>query len=108
MSQVAATGSEEPTTSKLRLGFEEGTGLVEGLSEDDTPGLPGVKFDHRTRRFRAEAIWYRSIMEHLLAHEIPFVDNARDYVRVKWKIRVEKEAFPHQTEGLAAWWDDGR
>src|SRR3954468_17346464 len=108
MSQVAATEIEEAAKPKLRLVFEEGTVLVEGLAEDDAPGLPGVKFDHRTRRFRAEAIHYRAIMEHLIAHGIPVVDNARDYARVKWKIRVEKEAFPHQTEGLAAWWDEGR
>src|SRR4051812_33042479 len=108
MSQVAEAGTEDAAKPKLRLAFEEGTVLVEGLAEDDAPGLPGVKFDHRTRRFRAEAIHYRAIMEHLLAHDIPVVDNARDYVRVKWKIRVEKEAFPHQTEGLAAWWEGGR
>jgi superfamily II DNA or RNA helicase len=109
MSQVAETGIDEALSSKLRLVFEEGTVLVEGLSEDDAPGLPGVKFDHRTRQYRAEAIWYRSIVEHLRHHEIPYVDDARDYrEKVKWKVRVEKEAFPHQTEGLAAWWDDGR
>ena len=24
-----------------------------------------------------------------------------------WPIRVDKEAFPHQTEGLEAWWKGG-
>jgi superfamily II DNA or RNA helicase len=108
MSQVATTSSEPASTAKLRLVFEEGTLLIEGLSEGDAPGLPGVQFDHRARRFRAEAIQYRAIVEHLRHHKIPYTDNARDYEPVGWKIRVAKEAFPHQTEGLAAWWDGGR
>ena len=49
----------------MRLVFDAGTLVVEGLREDDEPGLPGVKFDFRTRQFRAEAIWYRTIVEHL-------------------------------------------
>ena len=69
MSQGAAT-SRRPA-SKLRLVFDAGTIVIEGLAEGDAPGLPGVKFDHRTRRFRAEAIWYRPIVEHLLDQEDP-------------------------------------
>ena len=54
-----------PGDRPLRLVFDAGTLVVEGLREDDEPGLPGVKFDFRTRQFRAEAIWYRTIVEHL-------------------------------------------
>ena len=31
----------------------------------------------------------------------------RDYGQTPWTIRVAKEAFPHQTEGLDAWWKAG-
>jgi superfamily II DNA or RNA helicase len=96
MSQAGAPGS-------LRLAFDEGTVLVEGLPEGAASGLPGVEFDHRTRQFRAQAIEYRPIVEHLRLHNIAYTDNARDYNKVDWKIRVEKEAFPHQTEGVEAW-----
>jgi superfamily II DNA or RNA helicase len=96
MSQVVAPGT-------VRLAFDEGTVLVEGIPEGADPGLPGVQFDHRTRQFRAQAIHYRPIVEHLRHHEIPYTDHARDYSRVDWKLRVEKEAFPHQTEGVQAW-----
>ena len=96
MSQVNAAGT-------LRLAFDEGTVLVEGLTEGEDPGVPGVQFDHRTRQFRAQAIWYRPIIEHLIDRKIPYTDNARDYQKVDWKLRVEKEAFPHQTEGVQAW-----
>ena len=108
MSQVVAAGRDQIAPGALRLAFDEGTVLVEGLPEDADSGLPGVKFDHRTGQFRAEAIWYRTIVQHLLDHKVPYLDNARDYDKVDWSIRVEKEAFPHQTEGLKAWWDAGK
>ena len=41
MSQVAASTLDGPT--KLRLGFDGGTLLIEGLPEGDTLGLPGVR-----------------------------------------------------------------
>jgi superfamily II DNA or RNA helicase len=106
MSQVAETVGDD--ASKLRLVFDQGTVLVEGLPEDAEPGLPGVKFDHRTRRFRAEAIQYRTIVQHLRDHQVPYTDDARDYEKVRWPLRVEKEAFPHQVEGLKAWLDAGK
>ena len=105
MSQAATTSLDG--SPKLRLSFEEGTLLVEGLPEGDAQGLPGVQFDFRTRQFRAEAIWYRTIVEHLRQHRIPYTDDARDYDPVPWPIRVDKEAFPHQAEGLKAWWEAG-
>ena len=106
MSQVAATIDNDP--QKLRLVFDAGTLLIEGLAEDNELALPGVKFDHRIRRFRAEAILYRRIVEHLKERKIPYLDDARAYeMQQKWSLRVEKEPFPHQTEGLEAWWKNG-
>ena len=49
----------------LRLLFDAGTLVVEGPGAAEDPHLPGVKFDFRTRQFRAEAIWYRTIVEHV-------------------------------------------
>jgi superfamily II DNA or RNA helicase len=91
----------------LRLVFDQGTLIVEGPREGDDPGLPGVKYDYRTRDFRAEAIWYRTLVEHLRRQKIPYADAARDYEVVPWKLQVAKEAFPHQVEGLHAWWAAG-
>jgi superfamily II DNA or RNA helicase len=101
-----------PTTTAplhLRLSFEDGTVLVEGLREGDTRGLPGLKFDpRRAGVYRAEAIWYRPIVEHLRRQEIAYTDAARAYEgKTPWPIRVAKEAFPHQREGLEAWWNAG-
>ena len=91
----------------LRLVFDAGTLIVEGLAEGDEPGLPGVKYDYRTKVFRAEAIWYRSLVEHIRKQGIAYTDQARAYDPVPWKLQVSKEAFPHQVEGLQAWWKEG-
>ncbi|MCA1686859.1 MAG: ATP-dependent helicase, partial [Planctomycetia bacterium] len=82
----------------LRLTFDEGTILVEGLPEGDDAGLPGVKFDPRAGLYRAEAIWYRAIVQHL-HRKVAYTDDARAYEPARWAIRVAREAFPHQTEG---------
>jgi superfamily II DNA or RNA helicase len=105
MTPEAEPGSAELVP--LRLTFDEGTLVVEGLPEGDTGGLPGIKADPRTGQHRAEAIWYRTIVEYLRQHRIAYVDEARRYDKTPWPIRVAKEAFPHQTEGLDAWWKAG-
>ena len=92
---------------KLRLGFEAGTIVVEGLPENDARGLPGLRRDPRSGLFRAEAIWYRDLVTALREKAIPYMDGARRYEPMKWSIRIDKAAFPHQTEGLAAWWAAG-
>lgn len=103
--------TQDETTDRpadaLRLGFEGGTVVVEGLPEDDARGVPGVRYDPRVRLHRAEAIWYRTIVEDLRRRGIPYIDAARDYAPARWPIRVAKEAFPHQREGLEAWWTAG-
>lgn len=105
MSQAAASPSTETDGDgrRLRLSFEGGTLLVAGLPEGDTAGIPGLKFDPRTGLHRAEAIWYRPIVQHLLDHGTPYDDEARAYGKTPWPIRVDRPAFPHQTEGLQAW-----
>ena len=104
MSEGVAATVEGP---RLRLGFEGGTVVVEGLSGRETLGLPGVTLDHRTGDHRAEGIYYRPIVEHLRREGIAYKDEARGYNPARWPIRVEKQAFPHQTEGLEAWWNAG-
>ncbi len=89
----------------LRLTFEGGSIVLDGLDEENSLGVPGVTYDHRTRQLRAEAIHYRTIVQFLQSRKIMYVDQARDYKVAKWPMRVEKQAFPHQTEGLKAWCD---
>jgi superfamily II DNA or RNA helicase len=94
-------------SESLRLSFDGGTLVVEGLPSHEDAGLPGVKYDHRTSQFRAEAIWYRTIVEHIRTNKKRYDDQARAYEPAQWRLLVTKEAFPHQVEGLKAWWDAG-
>jgi superfamily II DNA or RNA helicase len=96
-----------PGDRSLRLVFEAGTLVVEGPREGEETGLPGVKYDFRTRQFRAEAIWYRDIVVQLRHQKRPYQDAARSYEPSAWRLQVAKQAFPHQVEGLKAWWDSG-
>ena len=93
----------------LRLVFDRGTVVVEGLDEGQEAPLPGVQFDPRTKSYRAQAIWYRPLVEYLRGRKIAYDDAARGYgpTQTPWKIQVAKEAFPHQVEGLDAWWKAG-
>ena len=104
MSQVPATAATSSSPGEaLVLSFEGGTIVVEGLGEENTLGVPGVKRDPRSGLFRAEGIWYRTIVMDLRSKKIAYEDRAREYVPSKFRIAVDKPAFPHQTEALAAW-----
>lgn len=98
---------DEPKTNGLRLSFDGGTLIVEGLPERDSRGIPGIEFDPRVSLYRAPAIWYRAVVEFLRAEKIEYTDGARKYDPTPWPIRIEKPPFPHQTEALKAWWNSG-
>ena len=104
---MTPTTRAEAHVAPLRLRFDDGTILVEGLAEGDDRGIPGLRFDPRAGAYRAEGIRYREIVQHLLDHKIPRTDSARAYDKMDWALRVAKEAFPHQVEGLDAWWKAG-
>jgi superfamily II DNA or RNA helicase len=98
-----SNGKSEP----LRLSFDEGTLIVEGLAADGETTLPGVKFDARTRQYRAPALMYRPIVEQVRNLKQEYTDAARAYQPASWRLQVTKEPFPHQTEALKAWWEAG-
>jgi superfamily II DNA or RNA helicase len=103
---MSAGGRSANGTPVLRLLFDAGTLIVEGLSQGDDLGLPWLKFDPRTKVHRVEAIYYRSLVEQLRKQGIGYSDQARGYEPVPWKLQVSKEAFPHQVEGIEAWWKE--
>jgi superfamily II DNA or RNA helicase len=105
MSQAGAPNSIDGHA--LRLTFDGGSLLVEGLPENDKRDIPGVEFDRRVGLFRAEAIWYRPIVEHLRKNKVVYIDHAREYEPASWPMQVAKEPFPHQVEGIDAWWKAG-
>ena len=90
---AAMSAAKNPTngqSSPLRLVFDAGTLIVEGPEAGEDPSLPGVRFDPRTRQLRAEAIWYRSIVEHLRREKRPYVDAARAYEPAEWRLQVDE------------------
>jgi superfamily II DNA or RNA helicase len=93
----------------LDLSFEGGTILLSGLPEGEALGIPGLKFDPRQRgAYRAEGIWYRTVVQSLREKKIAYNDQALGYdKKTSWTIRIDKPAFPHQLEGLDAWWKRG-
>jgi len=92
----------------LRLTYSEGSILIEGLLEDEPHGLAGVRYDPRVKLHRAEAIHYRSIVQKLHGAKTPYIDEAKGYEgKTPWPFQVVRDAFPHQTEGLDAWWQAG-
>ncbi len=99
------------TDTPILLTYDRGTVLLgDGPTGFDFTTLPGVQYDERTLRYRAQAIDYRSIVEHLLRDKIPYTDHARGWENVPtgWKLHTDREPHPHQAEGLAVWWKTGR
>ncbi len=47
------------------------------------------------------------MVEQLRREKRSYTDHARGYEPAEWRLQVAKEAFPHQVEGLKAWWDSG-
>ena len=96
----------------LRLRFEEGTLAVDGLPEIDPYVLPAIQYDPRTKSHRAPAMAYRPLVERLQELKktlaLTYEDAARAYTPTPWPLRIDKPAFPHQTEALAAWWQGGK
>ncbi len=83
----------------MRLVFDAGTLIVEGLAEGDEPGLPGIKYDHRTKVFRAEAIWYRSLVEHLRQRGIAYTDRRGPTIACPGSSRSPRRRFPTRSRG---------
>jgi superfamily II DNA or RNA helicase len=92
----------------LTLAFDGGTVVVSGADPERLAALPHVRHDPRTDCFRAEALHYRSLVEHLRRQGVAYQDSARSWKQATpWPLRTSRDPFPHQTEALAAWWDAG-
>jgi superfamily II DNA or RNA helicase len=91
----------------VRLTFEGGTLAVTGPDSGRLAALPHCRPDPRSGNYRAEAIHYRALVEHLRRQNIPYEDKARQYQPTPWQLRTTRDPFPHQTEALAEWWKSG-
>jgi superfamily II DNA or RNA helicase len=91
----------------INLTFEGGTLVVTGPQPGRLAALPHCRPDPRSGVYRAEAIHYRALVEHLRRQNIAYEDRARQYQPTLWPLQTTRDPFPHQTEALAAWWNGG-
>ena len=81
--------------------------MLNGAESPLLASIPHCRFDPRSGSHRAEAIHYRSIVEHLRQQRIRYEDNARQYKAESRPLITSRDPFPHQTEALSAWWSSG-
>lgn len=62
---------------------------------------------HREGFWTCPGIAYRGLVERMLAEKIKFTDKAREYGRTVWTLNTGRSSYPHQLEGLEAWWAGG-
>src|SRR5262249_37603312 len=94
-------------SSPILLSFDAGTLVVSGRPAEQLLALPGVQHDPRSDNYRAEALHYRLIVEHLRRKKIEYQDEARAFQPTLWQLRTSRDPFPHQTEGLETWIQKG-
>ena len=88
----------------MSLRFDAGTLDIGGFGERPRPPLPETcRWDDRTRRFRAPAVAYAAVVRSLIAHRIPYEDEARRYRELDGGLRVHRQPRPFQSEAVAAW-----
>ncbi|MEZ4467606.1 MAG: DEAD/DEAH box helicase family protein [bacterium] len=85
-----------------RLAFNAGT--LEIHDVEDAAVLPeGVRFDERTRCWRAPAQAYADVVMGLVRRKLPWTDEARRYTELASGLAIQRPPRPFQTEALAAW-----
>ncbi len=97
--------------SPVNLTYDRGTVLVSGGPPGfDFASLPGVLFDPRASVHRARGWHYRAVVEHLLAHKIPYTDAARgwDNKPTGWAVTSDREPRDYQLAAVEAWVKGGR
>ena len=60
-------------------------------------------WDDRIEKFRIPAIYYRHLIETFQAHQLNFLDEAKEFLPLDLTPSFEREPYPHQQESLLAW-----
>ncbi len=91
----------------IEIRFDKGTLVLAHLERDYATRLPQVKWDGRTRNFRAPAYRYREIILQLRRDSKPYLDKARTWAPCKFPLQEEIAARDYQQAALKAWRDAG-
>lgn len=83
------------------LMFHQGTLLLKNYENDG--GLPCLRWDERSRQWRAKAIYYSEILGWLSSKEMETVDKAGQISKIRLKLRMRPTLRSYQKEAIAAW-----
>ncbi len=89
--------------SSVRLSFDRGTLLVDGLDRARASALPGVLWDGRTQQYRAPAWRYRDLLGALRDLACPVDDRVSRAKRAALAAWKPPELRPYQQAALGAW-----
>lgn len=90
-------------TKPVRLQWDAGTLILQGVESALADRLPAVVWDPRTLQWRAEARYYRPLIEALLAEGLKPEDQARRYEKLPLRLQQSLVPREHQTLALQAW-----
>jgi len=98
------------TTGEVRLRFDAGTLILEGVGRDaNGVNVPrAFVWDERIRRWRAPAHKYRQVFAELVRANIAHTDEARDYHEFDFIPKTEIKPRPYQHQAIEAWRAHGR
>jgi len=91
----------------LTLGYRAGTIELRGADPHAIGWPESLRWDGRTRSFRAPAAAYAELVLGLRAAGVEYEDRARSYVELDSGLRVRREPRPFQQEALDAWTQAG-
>ncbi|HQU70687.1 MAG TPA: DEAD/DEAH box helicase family protein [Calditrichia bacterium] len=86
------------------ISFDQGTLVLKGDPSPEITSLPGMKWDSRTRVWRAPACFYREIILALHNRKLPYEDLARNYRREAFPLVKKIVPRPFQQEAMEAWY----
>lgn len=114
--RLSSLPSASPVDQPVRLRFERGTLLIEGLptpADHHADGRPiwlpaSCVFDGRVGAYRAFAYQYREVVLAARSARVPLFDEAPLYAPVALRLVAAPERpYAHQTEALKAWKQGG-
>ena len=89
------------------LYFELGTVVLQG-GDVYTRQIPCLKWDERTRQWRAPALHYRDIILFFHNNGLPLSDKARGYAKIDAQLKNAITPREHQQKALDAWIKDSK
>jgi superfamily II DNA or RNA helicase len=93
----------------VHIRFDRGTLLVEASPDQVLPIIGFLKYDERVRCYRVPGYQYAPLVRTLLDKNIPYEDEARDFLPLELNMQAGFAPRPHQAAAMHGWLEtDGR